>query len=356
MHRAASVHRPDAWRLRMTPGFLLLLFAIVAVSGCGSTQPARVQVVNPPVPPSELQTGFRRILQVEDGNTVILASGHRVRLLGSCAPEIGHLELPVQHFGREAAEYLKNIAVGRNCTLKYDGSCFYDNRGRLLAYVYVNGRMLNEELIRNGYAFVSLDYPFSHETRFMEIEREARARQLGLWNLSLRDGRIANLVSRFDALNRDGRMKLDSFLEELVLKYPAKTRPATGTAVRVTTPAVHKPLLREPAPVIAEPPKPVLSADAVPWAEAAKYYGRKAVIEGEVAATYRSEAVCFLNFNADYSRDFFAVIHASAFQQFPPNPEAFYKGRRVRVTGIVREFKGRPQIILESPTQIEILE
>ena len=72
--------------------------------------------------------------------------------------------------------------------------------------------------------------------------------------------------------------------------------------------------------------------------------------------TYKSEAVCFLNFNPDYNKGFFAVIHSSVFERFPSVPENFYRGRRVRVSGIVKEFKGRPQIILESPQQIEVLE
>lgn len=364
MNGKASGRQPCGWSQPLEAGFLCLAIALAAGSGCGTPPPARPEATQAEplprpaatdVPPPDLQRGARRVLQVEDGNTLVLNSGHRIRLLGADAPESRHMELPVQRFGQEAAEFLKSLALGRDCTLKYEGAGFYDDSGRLLAYVYVNGRMLNEEVLRSGYGFVSFQFPFSSEAQFMEIEREARARQLGLWNLSLRDSRIANLVSRYDSLNKNGRTKLDGILEELVLQYPART----NTPPRAVPAAPPKaPPAPAPAPVQAapEPPKPVPQPGIVPWQDAANHYGKKVVIEGEVSATYRSAAVCFLNFNADYNKDFFAVIPSSAFEQFPPGPETYYKGKRVRITGTVREYRGRPQILLESPKQIEIVE
>jgi hypothetical protein len=52
------------------------------------------------------------------------------------------------------------------------------------------------------------------------LEREAREKQYGLWHLSLRDGRISNLVKRYESLSMEGRKRLDEILEELVQKYP----------------------------------------------------------------------------------------------------------------------------------------
>mgnify|MGYP001592010810 CR=1 FL=1 len=364
MHHMASNGRNAEWNRLAGTGLLCLMLAGAAGPGCETQQPAGPTVTGrqtsaQAVPPSELQRGTRRVLQGEDGNTLVLGSGHRVRLLGVDAPEARHLEAPVQRFGQEAAEFLRNLALGRDCTLKYEGAGFYDSRGRLLAYVFVNGRMLNEELLRSGYAFVNLEFPFAYEAKFMEIEHDARAKQLGLWTLSLRDSRIANLVSRYDALNKDGRMRLDSVLEELIVQYPARPVKATNVLSRPQpVPPQPVPVQPEAAPVPPkpEPPRTILPGTVVPWTEAARYYGKQVVVEGEVAATYRSEAVCFLNFNPDYNKDFFAVIHSAAFPLFPPNPETFYKGKRIRVSGVVKEYKGRPQIMLESPKQVEIME
>ena len=49
------------------------------------------------------------------------------------------------------------------------------------------------------------------------------------------------------------------------------------------------------------------------------------------------------------------MIFANCFERFPRNPEDFYRGKTVRVTGIVKEYEGKPEIILNSPKQIEVI-
>ncbi|MBU4304414.1 MAG: hypothetical protein KJ893_02135 [Candidatus Omnitrophica bacterium] len=69
---------------------------------------------------------------------------------------------------------------------------------------------------------------FRRQAEFIALEREARERQYGLWQLSLRDGRIANLVKRYESLNIEGREKLDEILKEyngkpeIILKDPSQ--------------------------------------------------------------------------------------------------------------------------------------
>ena len=52
---------------------------------------------------------------------------------------------------------------------------------------------------------------------------------------------------------------------------------------------------------------------------------------------------------------FAAVIFASDFSKFPQNPESHYGGKRVRITGRIQEYQGKPEIILRSPGQIKML-
>jgi len=94
----------------------------------------------------------------------------------------------------------------------------------------------------------------------------------------------------------------------------------------------------------------------ISWRDAAKYYGRYATVEGTIVATYDSGKACFLNFHPDYKRYFTAVIFASAFSRFPTSPENHYRGKKVRVTGYIKEYKGKPEIILNDPGQIEIVQ
>jgi endonuclease YncB( thermonuclease family) len=164
--------------------------------------------------------GPYRVTRVLDGDTIVLDNGETVRLIGVDAPETHHPEIPVQRFGEEATEFLKRFAEGFECTLEYEPNNIRDQYGRLLAYVFVGDRLANAEIIRRGYAYAYTRFPFRRQAEFIASEREARERQYGLWHLSLRDGRIANLVKRYESLSMEGRKRLDEILEELVQQYP----------------------------------------------------------------------------------------------------------------------------------------
>ena len=161
-----------------------------------------------------------RVARVLDGDTIVLDNGETVRLIGVDAPEIHHSEIPVQRFGKEAAEFLKQFIEGFECTLEYEPNDIRDQYGRLLAYVFVRGDLANAEIIRQGYAYTYTRFPFSRQAEFIALERKARENQYGLWHLSLRDSRITNLVKRYESLNMEGRKRLDEILRELVQKYP----------------------------------------------------------------------------------------------------------------------------------------
>jgi len=169
-----------------------------------------------------------RVVRVLDGDTIVLDNGETVRLIGVDAPEIHHPEIPVQRFGEEATEFLRRFAEGFECTLEYEPNNIRDQYGRLLAYVFVGDRLANAEIIRRGYAYAYTRFPFRHQAEFISLEREAREHQYGLWHLSLRDGRIANLVNRYGSLSIEGRKRLDEILEGLVQKYPFEQKENIG--------------------------------------------------------------------------------------------------------------------------------
>lgn len=101
--------------------------------------------------------------------------------------------------------------------------------------------------------------------------------------------------------------------------------------------------------------QPTGTVQVISWQDAAKHYGVYATVEGTIVTTHNSGKACFLNFHPDYKRYFTAVIFASAFSRFPANPENYYYGKRVRVSGYIKEYKEKPEIILNDPSQIEIL-
>ncbi len=94
---------------------------------------------------------------------------------------------------------------------------------------------------------------------------------------------------------------------------------------------------------------------AISWRRAAKHYDEFVTVEGTIVRTHNSGKACFLNFHPNWRQTFSAVIFARSFPAFPPKPEEFYRGKKVRLKGVVVEYEGRPEIILESPDQIEIV-
>jgi|GEM_PF-1798072 len=180
----------------------------------------RTVAKNAPGAHSLRQEGPFVVERVLDGDTLRLDNGETVRLIGVDAPETKHPELPVQRFGQEAAEFLRRMVEGFEVVLEIEPGEERDKYDRLLAYVWLEDRMANAEIVRRGYAYAYRRFPFRRMDQFLSLEREARDRQCGLWHLSLRDGRIANLVRRYDSLSLEGRRELDDCLDRLVKEYP----------------------------------------------------------------------------------------------------------------------------------------
>jgi hypothetical protein len=109
-------------------------------------------------------------------------------------------------------------------------------------------------------------------------------------------------------------------------------------------------LLHGGAPAGAEPELPV-----VPWDQAEKHIGEEAVVEGTIVATHASPLSTLLAFDASFNR-FTAVIQAADRNAFPPDPEERYRGKQVRVKGRIEEYANKPEVVLRSPSQIEVLE
>jgi len=126
------------------------------------------------------------VQRVVDGDTLLLGTGERVRLIGVDTPETKHPNKPVEHFGREAAAFTKRLAEGKPVKLEYDQANAHlqhkDRYDRTLAYVFLDdGTLLNSEIIRQGYGFAYTQSPFSRMEEFRRLEREAREQKRGLW-------------------------------------------------------------------------------------------------------------------------------------------------------------------------------
>ncbi len=124
--------------------------------------------------------------KIFDGDTLALADGRRVRLLGINTPEIGHDGEPSQPFAEEAKELLRRLAGdGARLRLRLDEERF-DRYGRLLAHVFRDGGdNLQARLLGAGYATTLVVPPNEWSMGcYAAVEARARKRRLGVWDLA----------------------------------------------------------------------------------------------------------------------------------------------------------------------------
>ena len=119
------------------------------------------------------------VTRVIDGDTIKLENGETVRYLLIDTPET--TEEPVDCYGREATERNRELVEGERVRLERDATD-RDAYGRLLRYVYVDGTMVQAQLVREGYGYV---YSRQPDVKYLKelavLEREAREQGLGLW-------------------------------------------------------------------------------------------------------------------------------------------------------------------------------
>ncbi len=139
-----------------------------------------------PSPTTTAASGRERVLvtRVIDGDTVVIDGGARVRYIGIDTPEDTNTK---ECFGDRATERNLALVEGRFVELERDVS-ETDRFGRLLRYVWVDGLLVNEQLVAEGYAFASTYPPdVKHQQRFLNAQSAAREAGLGLWAVCVDD-------------------------------------------------------------------------------------------------------------------------------------------------------------------------
>jgi DNA/RNA endonuclease YhcR with UshA esterase domain len=117
-------------------------------------------------------------------------------------------------------------------------------------------------------------------------------------------------------------------------------------------------LLIVPAFALAQDAKPISAEEAL------KKVNEEVTVELEIKSTgeNRNKTMTYLNSEASFRSDknLTLLIEKKNEEKFVKagvmNPKDYYKGKTVRVTGKVTLFMDRPQIKLESPEQIKVVE
>jgi len=172
----------NRWR-RFVP--ILIFLALVCTRWLTDTEP-----VDSPLPrrynESGLDPGTYEVLRVVDGDTLLLKEGRtRVRLQGIDTPETVKEGVAVQKWGPEASAFTKQFLseADQRVELKVEGEPV-DRYGRKLVFLWHDGKLLNEELVRAGLARAKLNFDYSRKMkeRLRQAQEDARAAERGIWS------------------------------------------------------------------------------------------------------------------------------------------------------------------------------
>jgi endonuclease YncB( thermonuclease family) len=160
------------------------LLALLLIHGCDPSPPHPAGVTADPTGPATRIPAT--VTHVADGDSfyVRLPSGdeEEIRIIGVDTPETVDPDEPVQCFGPEASAFTHGtLTPGTRVELE-PGVERRDVYGRLLAYVYLHGRLFNAELARRGLARPLTIAPNDAKAPLFErLAARAAKRGRGLW-------------------------------------------------------------------------------------------------------------------------------------------------------------------------------
>ena len=223
---------------------------------------------------------------VVDGDTIELSNRETVRYIGIDTPEIREKKnaewvYKPRPYAEEAKEFNQKLVEGKSVRLEFDVQK-RDKYKRLLAYVYRGDKMVNIEMVREGFAMI-YTYPpnLKYSQRFLDAQKEARDNKKGLW-IDLEE----NKISTSQAKNNIGMMR---------------------------------------------------------------------IIESEVIDTHLTEKLLILKFKDKFKVVIYKNNVPLSMKDMARSPNKYFKGKIVRVYGIIKQYKGYPEIILHDMSQLEIL-
>jgi micrococcal nuclease len=115
-----------------------------------------------------------KVVGIKDGDTFqVLYQKQTITV------RLAHIDCPEkkQPFGKMAKQFASDLCFGKEVQVKSEGKT--DRYKRIIATIYLGDICINEELVKNGYAWHFIKY--SNEQYYTHLESEARQKKLGLW-------------------------------------------------------------------------------------------------------------------------------------------------------------------------------
>lgn len=271
---------------------IILIILVVLVAGIFSLPSDKKQKQSKCSLP-ELPSGVeRKVIRVIDGDTFLIKGGHSVRILGIDSDERG------KRCYKEAKEALEELILDKKVRL-FKGKTNTDKWCRYLRFVSFNQEDISTKMIKKGLAevYTSKDYP--RKDKFLNFQNQVKEAKVGC-------------------------------------EWQEETKETSLEWEKITPTSLIK---------------------VVPSSKAKNFLGEKAIVEGKIKDTYyhKESGTTFLNFGGVYpNHDFTAVIFESNKDNFKKDISNFYLEKTVRVKGILKFYKKKPEIILKNPSQIEV--
>jgi micrococcal nuclease len=129
------------------------------------------------------------VVKVVDGDTIDINIPDatypttRIRLLGVDTPETKNPHTEIMYFGSEASKFTTDTVLGQIVFVVMDEkSKPRDKYHRLLCFVRLtDGKILNEELVSQGFAYADTRFPHSFYEEYIQLEKNAEKQKKGLW-------------------------------------------------------------------------------------------------------------------------------------------------------------------------------
>ena len=127
--------------------------------------------------------------RVIDGDTILFSKNGKIekmRLLLIDTPESTKTKTgKIQPYGKEAKKFLSDYLVGKKLTLEYEPTKEQEDQyGRILAYLFADDMLVQEELVREGFARVG--YEEGQELYLddlIEAEQDAISTRNNIWSI-----------------------------------------------------------------------------------------------------------------------------------------------------------------------------
>lgn len=130
-----------------------------------------------------------KLIETVDGDTIKVkykGKEETVRYLLIDTPESKKPGACVQPYAKSAFNKNKQLVNSGQLSIEFEKNSKKDKYGRLLAYVYVNGKSVQESLLKGGYARVAYIYdpPYKYLKKYQKAEQSAQNNALNIWSKS----------------------------------------------------------------------------------------------------------------------------------------------------------------------------